>query len=698
MYRTTLCGALTEESVGKTERVCGWIAHKRDMGGIIFIDLRDREGTLQVVFNAEKLPEDKFAAIEAARLESVIMADGVIRIRDEETYNPRLKTGTIELSATDVQIVSESEPLPFSLDEAASVREDTRLAYRFLDLRRPAMQEALRFRHETVRAARSFLDGEGFIEVETPMLTKSTPEGARDYLVPSRVHPGEFYALPQSPQIFKQLLMVGGVDRYYQVARCFRDEDLRADRQPEFTQLDMELSFVTQEEILVHIEKLFKHIMRAVMGVDISEPFPRMTWRTAMDVYGSDKPDIRFGLPIIDLTDIARDCGFSVFRAAVRKGGVVRAINVKDVDFSHTDIERLTERALQYGAKGMAWIMLRRDGSINSILQKFFSKDEWDAIIERTGAQPGDFILFCADSLSVVRRTLGGLRLDLGDMLSLRDKTKYDFLIVTDFPQFEYSEEEERYVAMHHPFTMPYPEDVQYLLTDPERVRAQAYDFVLNGVELGSGSIRIHDREIQRLMFEALGFKDEDIRRRFGFMLRAFSYGTPPHGGFAFGLDRLVMLLLGADSLRSVIAFPKTKDARCPLTGAPDTVDKSQLSELGLLSSGAEAPAAASAAKPKKKRSVEFNVSAVAKLAGLALSPDESKAMKRELGSIIAFADALGDADVADERETAHIIPLSNVFREDTAVRLDSEKLLRDLKRVKFDGADYFQVPHGAVD
>ncbi len=697
MYRTTFCGALTEESVGKTERVCGWIAHKRDMGGIIFIDLRDREGTLQAVFNAEMLPENQFAAIEAARLESVIMADGVIRIRDEETYNPRLKTGTIELAATAVEIISAAEPLPFSLDEASSVREETRLACRFLDLRRPAMQEALRFRHEVVRAARSFLDGAGFVEVETPMLTRSTPEGARDYLVPSRVHPGEFYALPQSPQIFKQLLMVGGTDRYYQVARCFRDEDLRADRQPEFTQLDMELSFATQEEILVHLEKLFKHIMRAVKGVELAEPFPRMTWKTAMDVYGSDKPDVRFGLPIVDLTDIARDCGFSVFRAAARKGGVVRAINVKKVELSHTDIEQLTERALQYGAKGMAWIMLRPDGSVNSILQKFLSAEDWDAMLERTGAQPGDFILFCADALPVVRRTLGGLRLDLGDMLGLRDKTRYAFLIVTDFPQFEYSEEEKRYVAMHHPFTMPYPEDVQYLLTDPERVRAQAYDFVLNGVELGSGSIRIHDREIQRLMFEALGFKDEEIRRRFGFMLRAFSYGTPPHGGFAFGLDRLVMLLLGADSLRSVIAFPKTKDARCPLTGAPDFVDESQLRELSLLSSGAEAPAAETA-KPRKKRRVDFNISSVARLAGLSLAPDETESMKRELGSIIAFADTLGDADVDSERETAHIIPISNVFRDDTAVRLDTKKLLRDLKLVNVDGADYFQAPHGAID
>ena len=698
MYRTTFCGALTEESVGKTERVCGWIAHKRDMGGIIFIDLRDREGTLQVVFNEEKLPAEQFAAIESARLESVIMADGVIRIRDEETYNPRLKTGTIELAATGAEIISEADPLPFSLDEAASVREDTRLAYRFLDLRRPVMQDALRFRHEVVRAARRFLDDAGFVEIETPMLTKSTPEGARDYLVPSRVHPGEFYALPQSPQIFKQLLMVGGADRYYQVARCFRDEDLRADRQPEFTQLDMELSFSTQEEILVHIEKLFKHIMRTVKGIDITSPFPRLTWKTAMDVYGSDKPDIRFGLPIVDLTDIARDCGFSVFRAAARKGGVVRAINVKTVDFSHTDIEQLTERALQYGAKGMAWIMIRPDGSVNSILQKFFSSEDWDALMERTGAQPGDFILFCADSLSVVRRTLGGLRLDLGDMLGLRDKSKYEFLVVTDFPQFEYSEEEGRYVAMHHPFTMPYPEDVQYLLTDPERVRAQAYDFVLNGIELGSGSIRIHDREVQRLMFQALGFEEEDIQRRFGFMLRAFSYGTPPHGGFAFGLDRLVMLLLGADSLRSVIAFPKTKDARCLLTGAPDFVDESQLRELSLLSSGTETEAAPVAKEKPKKRKVEFNVSAVAKLAGLSLSPEETDTMKRELGSIIAFADTLGDADVDSERETAHIIPISNVFRDDTAVRGDTKALLRDLKSVEFEGSEYFQVPHGAID
>ena len=583
MKRTDYCGVLCESDLGRTVTVAGWISAKRDMGGVIFLDLRDREGILQVVCDARNLTQTDFHTAEGLKNETVAIMSGMIRERDEETYNPKLATGTIELAADSLEVRSEAGTLPFQLDDSNNVREELRLRYRFLDLRRPEMLRNLRFRHRVARVVEDYLDREGFLSVETPMLTKSTPEGARDYLVPSRVHPGEFYALPQSPQIFKQLLMVGGIDKYYQFARCFRDEDLRADRQPEFTQVDMELSFVDQEDILLHLERLFKHIMKETMGLDFPAPFPRITWQEAMDRYGSDKPDLRFGLPIVDVSDIAAKCGFSVFSQAARSGGCVRALNVKGkADFTRGEIEALTDKALGYGAKGMAWIAVRQDGELYSVLTKYFSKDDMDALLERVEAAPGDFILFCADGLPTVRRTLGGLRLDLAGMLSLRRKGDFCFLIVTDFPQFEYSEEEGRYVATHHTFTMPYPEDVQYLCSEPGRVRAQAYDVVLNGGELGSGSMRIHRPDIQEKMFEALGFSEAETKERFGFLVDAFRYGTPPHGGFAFGLDRLVMLLLGARSLREVVAFPKLGDASCPLTGAPGMVDPSQLEALGL--------------------------------------------------------------------------------------------------------------------
>ncbi len=692
MYRTAYCGALREQQVGQRVKACGWVYHKRDMGGVIFLDLRDCKGTLQVVCNLNMLSAEAFALAEGARLESVLMVEGVIRIRDAETYNPRLDTGTIELAADQVTLLSEADPLPFSLEEGARVREDIRMEYRFLDIRRPAMQEALRFRHKVVKAARAYLDDDGFVDVETPILTKSTPEGARDYLVPSRVHPGTFYALPQSPQLFKQLLMVGGLDRYYQVARCFRDEDLRADRQPEFTQLDMELSFVGQEEILAHLERLFKHILRAVKGIDMTEPFPRMTWQEAMDTYGSDKPDIRFGLPIADVTDIAAQSSFAVFKKAVEKKGVVRAINVKGgASFSKSVIEDLTLRAQSYGAKGMAWIMLREDGTVNSILPKYFPDDVWDALLSRTDAVPGDFILFCADKVSTVRRTLGGLRLELGDMLGLRSKEAYAFLIVTDFPEFEYSEEENRWMAMHHPFTMPYEEDMPYLFSDPGRVRAQAYDVVLNGIELGSGSIRIHRSDVQKQMFRALGFSEEEAERRFGFFLRAFRYGTPPHGGFAFGLDRLVMLLMGADSLREVTAFPKTKDARCLLTNAPDTVDEAQLKELHLHAGAAREEAAAKAATAiKKKADTALDIGRVAQLASLSLGEQERIAMQQELSAIIDFAGQLDAVDTTDVPVTAHVVPLNNVFRQDTVRHFEREPLLQNVPAMH---EEYIRVP-----
>ncbi len=668
MKRDGYCGQFREEVVGKRISAAGWVQSKRDMGGVIFIDLRDREGTLQVVFNRVNLSEAAFHAAETLKNESVIAAGGLLAVRDEETYNPRLQTGTIELRADTLEVLSEAASLPFPVDDFSAVREELRLKYRYLDLRRPSMLRSLRFHHQVAAAARRYLDADGFIEVETPMLTKSTPEGARDYLVPSRVHPGSFYALPQSPQIFKQLLMVGGVDKYYQVARCFRDEDLRADRQPEFTQVDMELSFVEQGDILRHLEKLFKTIFRETMGSELSEPFPRLTWKEAMDVYGSDKPDLRFGLPIVDVTDIAAKCSFSVFRSAADRGGVVRAVNVKGkADFTRTEIEDLTDRAMGYGAKGMAWIAVRPDGELYSILTKYFEKDEMDALLRRVNAEPGDFILFSADTLSTVRRVLGGLRLDLGDRLGLRRKNDFRFLIVTDFPQFEYSEEEGRYLAMHHPFTMPYEEDIPYLLTDPERVRAQAYDVVLNGVELGSGSIRIHRPDVQQKMFEALGFTDRQIEERFGFMVNAFRYGTPPHGGFAFGLDRLVMLLLGADSLRDVIAFPKVKDASCLMTEAPSPVDEEQLQVLGITTDGAESGSGHAAGRRAegRRKAVDIDVDKVAVLSRLTIPPEEKDAMKRELSAIVAFADQLQAIDTEGIEPTAHVLPLRNVFRED---------------------------------
>ena len=671
MMRTDYCGALREKDVGRTVTAAGWVQTKRDMGGVIFIDLKDREGTLQVVFNQQYLTPEDFTSAEKLRSQSVIQVTGNIRIRSAETYNPRLQTGTIELMAQKLVVLSQASQLPFELDDNVQVREDLRLKYRYLDLRRSSLYHNLKTRHKLVRVVEDFLDEKGFLNVETPMLCKSTPEGARDYLVPSR-----FYALPQSPQIYKQLLMVGGIDRYYQIARCFRDEDLRADRQPEFTQVDMEMSFVEQEDIFQHLESLFKQIMRKMKGLDMREPFLRMTWQQAMDVYGSDKPDLRFGLPIVDITDIAKVCSFAVFRRVADAGGVVRAICVPGGNaFTRSTIDELTRKAQSYGAGGMAWIALRPDGEVYSILTKYFSESDIQAIIKAVDAHPGDFILFCADKLATVRRVLGSLRLDLGDLLGLRDKNVYKFLFVTDFPQFEWSEEEKRWVATHHPFTMPYPEDVQYLLTDPGRVRAQAYDVVLNGVEMGSGSIRIHDQQVQKIMFEALGFSDEEIQDRFGFMVNAFRYGTPPHGGFAFGLDRLVMILCGADSLRDVIAFPKVKDASCPMTSAPSAVSTEQLEVLGLLEGFKQEHIASQ--KQKRQNASLIDIENVANLARLSLTDEEKRRLPDEMGNIIAFANQLSALDTEGVPITAHVVPLKNVFREDIpSSRFTREQML----------------------
>ncbi len=657
MKRTEYCGKFGERHRGTRQQAAGWVQNKRDMGGVIFLDLKDREGVLQVVCDASALGAD-FPLAEAVRLQSVVAVEGVVRRRSEETYNPALSTGTVELLANKLEVLSEAGRLPFSMEEGAAVREDLRLKYRYLDLRQPRMYRNLRFRHEVQRAAEAYLDAHGFLAVETPMLTKSTPEGARDYLVPSRVHPGSFYALPQSPQIFKQLLMVGGIDRYYQIARCFRDEDLRADRQPEFTQVDMELSFVDQEDVLRHLEDLFRHLMREVKGIELAA-FPRITWQQAMDWYGTDKPDIRYDLRIRDLTDLARESGFSLFRKVAEAGGVVRAICVKGgAAFSRSEIDDLTARAVRYGAGGMAWIALRPDG-IYSILTKYFTEAQMQALLSRMEAAEGDFILFCADTLPAVRRILGQLRQDIADMQGLKDPADYKFLIVQDFPQFEYSEEEHRWVAMHHPFTMPYPEDMPYLFTDPGRVRAQAYDVVLNGVELGSGSVRIHRSDVQQQMFAALGFSAEEIEARFGFMVHAFGYGTPPHAGFAFGLDRLVMLLLGEGSLREVIAFPKVKDASCPMTDAPTPVDAAQLSILGLT------PGAAAAKAGKRAARAAVDVDAVARLAQLSVPAEGRAEMAAQLEEMVAFARQLSSVDTAAEAAMEHVGEECNVFRED---------------------------------
>ncbi len=665
MYRDIYCGLVSDEDLDKEIYVSGWVQTKRDMGGVIFLDLKDREGVLQVVFDSSNLSIEEFNIVENLKNQSVVSIFGKVRLRDEETINPKIKTGYVEVFASKVSLLSSSKPLPFALNGEA-VREDVRLKYRYLDLRRDEMFSNIKFRHKLQRKIEDFLDESGFISVDTPLLTKSTPEGARDYLVPSRVHEGKFFALPQSPQIFKQLLMVGGIDKYYQVAKCLRDEDLRADRQPEFTQVDLEMSFVEQEDVLVLVESLFKSLMKEFKGLDF-ESFDRITWTEAMDFYGSDKPDLRFDLPIVDISHIAKECQFTVFRQVADGGGVVRAINVKGGNqFTRTQIEELTELACSYGAKGMAWIALREDGEVYSILKKFFSDEDINRIIEAVDAKPNDFILFCADKLPIVRNVLGRLRLDIGDVLGLRKDDEYKFLIVTDFPQFEYSEEEGRYIATHHPFTMPYEEDLKYLLNEDDKgkVRAKAYDFVLNGVELGSGSVRIHDAGVQETMFKSLGFNQAEIDSRFGFMVEAFKYGTPPHAGFAFGLDRLVMLLVGAKSLREIIAFPKNRDSSCSLTDAPDFVDEKQLADLNI-GKFTQEPLEAK----KQQRKVEIDVEKVADLAKLYLPENEKEEMRNSLESIIGFADQISLIDTSNVTVCNHVVEIENVFRKDDVAK-----------------------------
>ena len=580
MQRTHYCGQLTEEVIGQSVTLQGWVQKRRDLGGLIFIDLRDREGIVQVVFNPD-FSQNALEIAETVRNEYVIEVIGNVVEREEKQKNPKLKTGSIEVHVEKVQIINEAKTPPFMIEDDTDVNEEIRLKYRYLDLRRPELARVFKMRSDITKTVRNFLDGEGFLEVETPILTKSTPEGARDYLVPSRVHPGEFYALPQSPQLFKQMLMVSGFDRYYQIARCFRDEDLRADRQPEFTQIDMEMSFMSIEDIIELNERLMQKVMLEVKGIDIKTPFKRMPYDVAMDRYGSDKPDTRFGMELQDVSDIVKDSSFKVFAGAVESGGQVKAINVKgaSANYSRKDIDALGEFASRYGAKGLAWLKVDADG-LKGPIAKFFEGEKGQALVNSLNAEEGDLLLFVADKKSVVADALGALRLKLGKELNLIDETQFNFLWVTEWPLFEYDEDEGRYYAAHHPFTMP--ADVDGLGTNPSEVKAQAYDLVLNGYELGGGSLRIYQRDVQEKMFKALGFSEEEAREQFGFLLDAFEYGTPPHGGIAFGLDRIVMLLSGSTNLRDTIAFPKTASASDLLTEAPSSVDGSQLAELGI--------------------------------------------------------------------------------------------------------------------
>lgn len=580
--RTYNCGEISEEAIGEKVTLKGWVQKRRDLGGLIFVDLRDRTGVVQVVFNPEISPE-ALAAAEKVRNEFVLDIRGKVIAREEGTINEVIKTGRIEIQAEKITIINEAKTPPFIIDNKTDVSEDVRLKYRYLDLRRPVMFETFKMRHQVTKVMRDFLDAEGFLDVETPILTKSTPEGARDYLVPSRVHPGEFYALPQSPQIFKQLLMVGGFERYYQIARCFRDEDLRADRQPEFTQVDIEMSFMSQDEVIGLMENMMQKVMKNVKGMEIQIPFPRMSYQEAMDRFGSDKPDTRFAMELTDLSEIVKDSSFKVFSGTAASGGQVKAINVKNAasKYSRKDIDALTEFVSVYGAKGLAWLKAEEDG-LKGPIAKFVTEEEQKAFYAALSVEPGDLLLFVADKKNVVADALGALRLKLGKELDLIDQSKFNFLWITDWPLLEYDEEEGRYYAAHHPFTMPAREDLELLDKDPSQVRAQAYDLVLNGYELGGGSLRIFEREVQEKMFSILGFTKEEAVEQFGFLLEAFEYGTPPHGGIALGLDRLVMLLAGRTNLRDTIAFPKTASASCILTDAPGEVSEAQLNDLHL--------------------------------------------------------------------------------------------------------------------
>ncbi len=585
LRRSHRCAELGIENVGTQVTLMGWVQKQRNKGGIIFVDLRDRSGIIQIIFEESDCGAVHFAKAEKLRSEFVIAVVGQVEKR-AGAVNENLATGGIEVRATQLRVLSEAETPPFPIEADSKTREELRLQYRYLDLRRPDLQRNLILRSSIAANIRKFMTREGFLEIETPILGKSTPEGARDYLVPSRVHPGSFYGLPQSPQLFKQLLMCSGFDRYFQIAKCFRDEDLRADRQPEFTQLDMELSFVDVDDVIDVNERLLQFVCREAIGLDVQLPIPRMTWKEAMERFGSDKPDTRFGMELVNVSVTVRDCGFGVFTSALEGGGSVRGLNAKgQAGMPRKKIDALVEFAKGYGAKGLAYLAVQEDGSYKSSFAKFMTPEQLEGLVKAMDGRPGDLLLFAADKDNIVYSVLGALRLELGEQMGLIDHERFDFLWITEFPLLEWSEEESRFVAVHHPFTMMMDEDLAYLDSDPGRVRAKAYDIVLNGVELGGGSVRIYQNDIQEKMFEILGFTKEDAHNRFGFLLDAFKYGVPPHAGLAYGLDRLVMLLVKAESIREVMAFPKVKDASCLLTGAPDTVDEVQLRELHLLAS-----------------------------------------------------------------------------------------------------------------
>lgn len=594
MLKTHNCGTLTKADVGQTVILNGWVQRRRDLGGVLFIDLRDRTGIVQIVFNPD-FSGDALAIADRARNEFVLAVKGKVVERDKETYNANLATGEIEIRITEIEVMNAAKTPPFPIEDGVEVDESLRLKYRYLDLRRPEMQKTLLLRSKAAKIFRDYLDGEGFIEVETPILTKSTPEGARDYLVPSRVHEGEFFALPQSPQIFKQLLMVGGIERYYQIARCFRDEDLRADRQPEFTQVDIETSFLSQDQLLGMMEQLSARLLRETVGVELELPFQRITYADAMNKYGSDKPDLRFGLEIEDITDIVSSSDVKVFASVAASGGVVKALNAKGcASWSRKELDDLQPFAARYGGKGLAWITVK-DGEWRGPIVKFLKPEEIEALTARLGVEEGDLLTFSADKPKVVADVLGNLRLKLGRDLNLIDDSKFKFAWVVDFPLLGWDEDAKRYVAEHHPFTRPNEDDLDFFDTDPGKIRAQAYDLVLNGYEVGGGSMRIYKREVQEQMFKALGFSMEEAQEKFGFLLDAFEYGTPPHGGIAFGFDRLVMLLTGRTNLRETIAFPKTASATDLLTDAPSEVEQSQLEQLHIRTVIKPKPVAAAA-------------------------------------------------------------------------------------------------------
>ncbi|WP_097015004.1 aspartate--tRNA ligase [Anaerocolumna aminovalerica] len=582
LNRSHRCTEVSKTNMGETITVMGWVQKSRNKGGIIFLDLRDRSGILQIIFEENDIGAEGFAKAEKLRSEFVIAVVGRVEARSG-AVNENLATGDIEVRATELRILSEAETPPFPIEEDSKTKEDLRLKYRYLDLRRPDLQKNLIMRSKVATLTRSFLAEEGFLEIETPMLTKSTPEGARDYLVPSRVHPGNFYALPQSPQLFKQLLMCSGYDRYFQIVKCFRDEDLRADRQPEFTQIDMELSFVDVDDVIDVNERLLQKLFKETIGVDVQLPIQRMTYAEAMDRFGSDKPDIRFGMELKNVSETVKGCGFSVFTSALEKGGSVRGINAEGQgEMPRKKIDALVEYAKGYGAKGLAYLAVNSDGTYKSSFAKFMTEEELSNLVAAMSGKPGDLLLFAADEEDVVFDVLGNLRLEIARNLDLLNKGEYKFLWVTEFPLLEYSKEEGRYTAKHHPFTMPMEEDLHLIDTEPGKVRAKAYDIVLNGTEIGGGSVRIYQNDVQEKMFEVLSFSKEDAYDRFGFLLNAFKYGVPPHAGLAYGLDRLVMLMAKEDSIRDVIAFPKVKDASCLMTDAPNVVDQKQLDELGI--------------------------------------------------------------------------------------------------------------------